>query len=118
MQLWPRAIAAGLRITELPVARSTTTPTANSAAVSTTRAIRLTHYLEVLNDGECPRTAPESGGRQCGNPGFRHAGRHPADRVKGARQKELSKMFIHVVFFWCKQGTSDSVKEAMMRDRR
>ena len=24
-------------------------------------------------------------------------------------------MFIHVVFFWCKQGTSDSVKEAMMR---
>ncbi len=24
-------------------------------------------------------------------------------------------MFIHVVFFWCKEGTADSVKEEMIR---
>ena len=38
MQFWPRAIAAGLRITELPVRLIYNDPTASSAAVSMTPA--------------------------------------------------------------------------------
>ena len=49
MQLWPRAIAAGLHITELPVRLIYNDPNRHFGGGLDDPSERLTHYLEVLN---------------------------------------------------------------------
>lgn len=57
MQLWPRAIAAGLRITEIPVRLIYNDPSRHFSGGLDDPSERLTHYLEVL--GEEGRLAKE-----------------------------------------------------------
>jgi dolichol-phosphate mannosyltransferase len=49
MQLWPRAIAAGLRITEVPVRLIYNDPNRQFGGALDDPTDRLTHYLEVLD---------------------------------------------------------------------
>lgn len=49
MQFWPRAVYAGLRITEIPVRLIYNDPTRHFGGDLDNAADRLTHYLEVLN---------------------------------------------------------------------
>ena len=50
MQLWPRAIAAGLRITEIPVRLIYNDPTRHFGGGLDDPSERLIHYLEVLGE--------------------------------------------------------------------
>lgn len=49
LQLWPRAAAAGLRITEIPVRLIYNDPTRHFGGMLDDADIRLRHYLSVLN---------------------------------------------------------------------
>lgn len=59
MQLWPRAIAAGLRITEIPVRLIYNDPSRQFGGVLNDPGDRLRHYLSVLNE-EVQRINPEA----------------------------------------------------------
>jgi glycosyltransferase involved in cell wall biosynthesis len=48
MQLWPRAVKAGLRITEIPVRLIYNDPTRHFGGLLDDAGVRLKHYLEVL----------------------------------------------------------------------
>jgi dolichol-phosphate mannosyltransferase len=49
MQLWPRAAAAGLRITEIPVRLIYNDPTRHFGGMLDDPSVRLRHYLDVLS---------------------------------------------------------------------
>ncbi len=49
MQLWPRAMAAGLRITEIPVRLIYNDPNRHFGGALDDAAVRPAHYLDVFN---------------------------------------------------------------------
>jgi hypothetical protein len=48
MQLWPRAVRAGLRITEIPVRLIYNDPTRHFGGLLDDAGVRLKHYMDVL----------------------------------------------------------------------
>jgi len=65
MQLWPRAVRHGLRITEIPVRLIYNDPTRHFGGLLDDAGVRLRHYMEVLrrelhaNDADVAVAAPE-----------------------------------------------------------
>jgi dolichol-phosphate mannosyltransferase len=61
MQLWPQIWRAGLRVTEIPVRLIYNDPNRSFGGILDETAIRLRHYLDVL-EREMNRSAPETAG--------------------------------------------------------